>query len=167
MRIAILLPFKEDYSPKYAGAVSIHVANTLKYSNFKKTTIVFGNTNKKKYLTNNFKNIKVSPNILSSNNKKYIQKFINLNINNSPNIVEIHNRPSYVNTIKDKLESKIILYFHNNPITISGSKTVNDRLTLLKKCEYIFFNSNWTKNQFFQKINENDYISKYCICFQV
>ena len=166
MRIAILLPFKEDYSPKYAGAVSIHVSNTLKYSKFKKTTIVFGNTNKKKYLTNNFKNIKVSPNILSSNNKKYLQKFINLNINNSPHIVEIHNRPSYVNTIKDKLESKIILYFHNNPITISGSKTVNDRLSLLKKCEYIFFNSNWTKNQFFQEINENDYISKYGICFQ-
>ena len=166
MKIAILLPFKEDYSPKYAGAVSIHVSNTLKYSKFKKTTIVFGNTNKKNYLTNNFKNIKVSTNILFSNNKKYLQKFISLNINKSPDIVEIHNRPSYVNTIKEKLESKIILYFHNNPITISGSKTLSDRLDLLKKCEYIFFNSNWTKNQFFQEIDEKDYISKYGICYQ-
>ena len=71
MKIAILLPYKEDYSPKYSGAVSIHVSSLLKYSKFKKTTIVYGNTNKKKYLSKNFKNIKISSNILSSNNKKY------------------------------------------------------------------------------------------------
>ena len=35
MNIAILLPYKEEYSPKYAGAVSIHVSNLLKYSKFK------------------------------------------------------------------------------------------------------------------------------------
>ncbi len=166
MRIAILLPFKEDYSPKYAGAVSIHVSSLLKYSKFKKTTIVYGNTNKNKYLSSNFKNIQISSNILSSNNKKYLQKFINLNKNDNPEIVEIHNRPSYVETIKISLNSKIILYFHNNPITISGSKSKIERLKLLDKCEFIFFNSNWTKNQFFKEIDENNYISKFGICFQ-
>ena len=166
MKIAILLPFKEDYSPKYSGAVSIHVSNTLKFSKFKNSIIVYGNTNKKKYLSNNFKNIKVSSNILFSNNKKYLQKFVSLNINNNPDIVEIHNRPSYVKTIKNNLKSKIILYFHNNPITISGSKSKNDRINLLEKCEYIFFNSQWTKNQFFKEINEDDYSSKYGVCYQ-
>ena len=39
-------------------------------------------------------------------------------------------------------------------------------LFLLNKCEYIFFNSNWTKNQFFKDINENKYISKFNICYQ-
>lgn len=166
MKIAILLPFKEDYSPKYSGAVSIHVSNTLKFSKFKNSITVYGNTNKKKYLSNNFKNIQVSSNILFSNNKKYLQKFVSLNINNNPDIVEIHNRPSYVKTIKNNLKSKIILYFHNNPITISGSKSKNDRINLLEKCEYIFFNSQWTKNQFFKEINEDDYLLKYGICYQ-
>ena len=63
MKIAILLPYKEEYSPKYAGAVSIHVSNLLKYSKFKKSTVVFGNTNKKKFLSGNFFNIKINSNI--------------------------------------------------------------------------------------------------------
>ena len=37
MKIAILLPYKEDYTPKYSGAVSIHVSNLIKYSKYKDT----------------------------------------------------------------------------------------------------------------------------------
>ena len=33
MKISILLPYKEDYSPNFSGAVSIHVSNLYKYSN--------------------------------------------------------------------------------------------------------------------------------------
>ena len=50
MKIAILLPYKEDYTPKYSGAVSIHVSNLIKYSKFKNTTTVFGNTKKKLFI---------------------------------------------------------------------------------------------------------------------
>ena len=166
MKIAILLPYKEDYTKKYAGAVSIHVANLLKHSIYKKSTLVFGNTNRKQYLSNNFINIKINSNILSSNNKKYLSKFIDLNKNDTPDIIEIHNRPSYVNTIKKNLNTKIILYFHNNPLNIAGSKNTNDRLLLLKNCEHIFFNSKWTKDQFFKNLNQNDNLNKFSICYQ-
>ena len=54
MKIATLLPYKEDYTPKYSGAVSIHVSSLIKYSKFKNTTVVFGNTKKKNYLSQNF-----------------------------------------------------------------------------------------------------------------
>ncbi len=166
MNIAILLPYKEDYSFRYAGAVSIHVSSLLKFSKYKNTTLVYGNTNKNNYLSKNFVNIKINSNILTSNNKKYIQKFIDFNKQTKPDIIEIHNRPSYVDTIKKHLTSKIVLYFHNDPVTISGSKSKKERLNLLNQCEFIFFNSNWTKNQFFKEINENNYISKFGICFQ-
>jgi len=63
MKIAILLPYKEDYTPKYSGAVSIHVSNLIKYSKFKNTTTVFGNTEKKNFLSKNFFNIKINSNI--------------------------------------------------------------------------------------------------------
>ena len=166
MNIAILLPYKEDYTPKYSGAVSIHVANLLKYSKYRKTTTVFGNTKKKNYLSSNFFNIKINPNIFSSNNKKYLEKFIEINKGKNTNIIEIHNRPSYVNPIKVSLNSKIILYFHNNPLTLLGSKSKSDRLKLLDKCDYIFFNSKWTKKQFFIDINEDFYLNKHGICYQ-
>ncbi|MDC3053127.1 glycosyltransferase family 4 protein [Candidatus Pelagibacter sp.] len=166
MKIGILLPYKEDYTPKYSGAVSIHVSNLIKYSKYKNTTTVFGNTSKKKYLSNNFFNIKVNKNIFSSNNKKYLEKFIEINKRKPQDLIEIHNRPSYVKPISQNLKSNIILYFHNNPLTLSGSKTLSERLELLIKCDYIFFNSEWTKNKFFINIDENKYISNFGICYQ-
>ena len=57
MNIAILLPYKEDYTPKFSGAVSIHVSNLIKHSVYKKTTTVYGNTNKRNYLSKKFYNI--------------------------------------------------------------------------------------------------------------
>ena len=164
MKISILLPYKENYSAKYAGAVSIHVSNLFKYSKFKSTTYIYGNTESKKYLTKNFFNIKFKKNIFSSNNKKYIKKFIDINKIKNVDLVEIHNRPIYFKDIK--LNSKIVIYFHNNPLTLSGSKNKEDRLYLINNSDYIFFNSNWTKNKFFTNIDENNYLSKFGICFQ-
>jgi len=166
MKIAILLPYKEDYTPKYSGAVSIHVSNLINYSKFKNSTTVFGNTKKKNYLSDNFFNIKVNPNLFSSNNKKYLEKFIVLNEKIAPNIIEIHNRPSYVKSIAEKLKSKIVLFFHNNPLTLLGSKSKSDRLSLLDKCDFIFFNSKWTKQQFFLDIDDIKYEEKFGICYQ-
>ena len=166
MQIATLLPYKEDYSPSLSGAVSIHVSNLFRYSRFKNNITIWGNTKSKKYLSTNYRNISINKNILSSNNKKYLSKFIDLQKNNEPDIIEIHNRPNYVKEITDKLQSKIILYFHNSPLDISGSKSIKERKELLNKCEYIFFNSDWTKTQFFKDLNEDMFISKFGICFQ-
>ena len=105
-------------------------------------------------------------NIKASSNRKYLAKFIEIHNKQLPEIIEIHNRPNYVDTISKNLSSKIILYFHNNPLTISGSKSTAERLTLLSKCEYIFFNSNWTKKQFFKDLNEDEFKHKFGICFQ-
>ena len=74
MKIAILLPYKEDYSSNFSGAVSIHVSNLYKYSKFRKHIVIWGNTKSKKYLTRNYKNISIRKKFLSSNNKQYLSK---------------------------------------------------------------------------------------------
>ena len=38
MKISILLPFKENFSPSYAGAVSLNINDIVKYSKFKRMT---------------------------------------------------------------------------------------------------------------------------------
>ena len=48
MKISILLPFKENFSPNYAGAVSLFVKDTTKISKFKNITTIYGSTNLKK-----------------------------------------------------------------------------------------------------------------------
>ena len=48
MKLSILLPYKENFSPEYPGAVSLFVNETSTNSKFKKNIIVFGNTDIKK-----------------------------------------------------------------------------------------------------------------------
>ena len=43
-KISILLPYKENFSPRYAGAVSLLVNDTVLSSKYKKNTTVYGST---------------------------------------------------------------------------------------------------------------------------
>ena len=61
MNISILLPYKENYSKNYAGAVSIFVNDTNNFSKFKKKIKVYGFTNEKQKLSN-YKNINIKKN---------------------------------------------------------------------------------------------------------
>ena len=62
MKISILLPYKENYSPTYPGAVSLFVDATTKLSSYKKIITIFGNTEFKKKLYGNYINIKLPKN---------------------------------------------------------------------------------------------------------
>ena len=57
MKISILLPLKENFSPSYAGAVSLFINDTLRSSKFRKNITVFGHTNYKKKFNKKYYNI--------------------------------------------------------------------------------------------------------------
>ena len=96
MKISILLPFKENFSPNYAGAVSLFVKDTSTISKFKKNITIFGNTEYKKIFKLNYKNIQIKNNIFQGQNKSYVNEFINHEIKNKSNLIELHNRPFYL-----------------------------------------------------------------------
>ena len=133
MKIGILLPYKENFSPDYPGAVSLFVNETSLNSKFKKNITVFGNTHHKKKFRINYKNIDLFNNPLRSQTRAYVNKFITLQKKYNFSIIEVHNRPSYINLLKKNLGDKILaLYFHNDPLSMDGSKTINDRKIYLK-----------------------------------
>ena len=69
MKISILLPYKENYSPSYPGAVSLFVSATNKLSKFKKNIIVYGSTSYKKKLSTNYININLTKKFYQVNQK--------------------------------------------------------------------------------------------------
>jgi len=152
MKISILLPYKENYSPTYPGAVSLFVHATSKISIYKKDIVIFGSTNLVKKFSKNYVNIPLQRQLFKSQSKDYVNKFVLLNSEKKPDIVEIHNRPNYVKFIK-KLNTKIILYFHNDPISMIGSKLPSERKDLLSQCSKIIFNSEWSKKRFLKNFN--------------
>ena len=150
-KISIILPYKEIYSDKYAGAASIWLKDYNLLSALKKQTIIYGNLdNKLKPITKNFKNIKINKTPFSKT-KAYINFFYKDYLKYKYEIIEIHNRPEYLNFLINKnVHAKLIFFFHNNPQEIRGSKTVNQRLNILNKTDKVFFVSNWTKKKFFE-----------------
>ena len=71
MKISILLPYKENFSPTYAGAVSLNINETLKISKYRKNTTVFGNTEYRNKFKHRYVNIPLKKIIFQSQNKKY------------------------------------------------------------------------------------------------
>ena len=76
MKISILLPYKENFSPEYAGSVSLFLKDTIKLSNYKKFITVFGSTTYKKKLLKNYQNILFSKFFFRSNTKIYLKRFL-------------------------------------------------------------------------------------------
>ena len=154
MNIVILLPYKENFTKKNAGAVSIFVNSTNKLSKYKKNIKVFGYTSHKE-IFKNYINISIKKKIFSSTTNQYLNKFKNILKNINVDILEIHNRPNYINFLDKNIKCKKILYFHNDPQKMLGSHTVNERINILKKTEKIIFNSNWSRSRFLDKLPIN------------
>ncbi len=159
MKVSILLPYKENYSPTYPGAVSIFVSSTNKLSKYKNNVTIYGSTSYKKKLSSNYVNIELKKKILRSQSKDYVSKFLEIQKNINPDIIEIHNRPIYVQQLV-QLKTNLVLYFHNDPITMIGSKSVGERVSLLTTCSKIIFNSEWSKKQFLKNLKNFYHKSK-------
>ncbi len=95
MNIAVLLPYKENFSKDYAGAVSIFVNDTNKLSKYKNKIKVYGFTDEKSKL-DRYQNINLKKRIFQSTSSQYLKNFIKIVKKRNIDILEIHNRPHYI-----------------------------------------------------------------------
>ena len=155
-KIATILPYKENYTFSKAQAAAIWVNDFFKFSKFKNENFIFGNTNSKDFLTKNYINVSLrkKKSRLSSTSIEYCDNFLRLEPKYDFDIIEIHNRPLIFNYLHNKIKKKFILYFHNDPISMKGSKSSSERLSLLDKVDKIIFVSKWVQNRFFEKIDK-------------
>ena len=70
MKISILLPYKENFSPEYPGAVSLFVNETTKISKYNKIITVFGNTDFKSKFDIKYVNINLKKKYIFKSNKE-------------------------------------------------------------------------------------------------
>ena len=145
---AIILPNKEKFSKNESGAASIFVKDSLKPKDYK-SYIIYGNSknNEKKY-KKIFVNANQKNKLLS--NYLYIKKFISKFKNKNITLFEIHNRPEYVINLKKNFPSaKFIIFYHNDPTKLRGSKILSQRKFLDNNCTNIFL-SNYIKKCFYK-----------------
>ena len=149
MKISILLPYKENFSIKYAGAVSLFVKDTVLRSKFKKQIKIYGFTRYKSKFLNNYINLSIdNNNFFQSNSKIYVSEFLKHEKFNKSDLIEIHNRPNYIKYLTNETNANIFLYFHNDPLSMNGSKLLSDRKKLLQNTNRLIFNSRWSRDRF-------------------
>ena len=156
LKIATILPYKENYSFEKASAASLWVAEFFKNSIFKKNNFIYGNTTSKNYLTKNYLNINLKSlkSKFKSSTNEYSRKLIKEINSKKFDLVEIHNRPLILFNLIKKTESKFIFYFHNDPLSMKGSKKISERLFILKNVEKIVFVSEWVRKRFFFELDK-------------
>ena len=149
MKISILLPYKENFSSSYAGAVSLFLNDTTKLSKYEKFINIYGNTDfKKDLLPNKYINLPFQKKFFQSSTKKYLDQFLQHEHKKNSDLIEIHNRPNYIEKIF-KFNKNIVLYFHNDPLSQKGAILKNDRIKILNNTKKIIFISKWVKDRFF------------------
>ena len=155
IKIATILPYKENYTFSKAAAASLWVSEFYKYSKFKKSNYIFGSTDSKDYLSKNYINININlKSKLSSSTIEYCNKFIKNSKKFDFDLIEIHNRPLVYTYLSKKIKSKYILYFHNDPLSMKGSKTIKERQTLINSIDKIIFVSKWVQKRFFLQLDQ-------------
>ena len=159
-KIAVLLPFKDQFTKSKAGSASIWIKDFNKNSKYKKQILIFGNTHDPDDLISkeNYINLPVKNLSIGGKNTFYVNEFLKHYRKNNFDLIEIHNRPSYIHQIlKNNINAKLVLIFHNNPLNLGGSETLDERQILLDRCEKLIFVSNWVKEKFFEKFEKKNH----------
>ena len=157
INIDIILPFKELFSPNGASAVSISVKNSIINSKNKKYITVYGQYVPQPFNGFNFIGIKSKKFLHFGNNLSILKQYLIKNNAILKNrIIEIHNRPYLFNYLVNKINKRcVILYFHNDPLSMKGSKTINQRLKILHEASGIVFVSKYLRDRFLSGITES------------
>ena len=149
--IAIILPYKESMRLRNAGAVSLFVKDSTKYSIYKDKVQIISSAN-------------INDNTNFFTNKKYIINFCKKFESRKFKIIEIHNRPEYVLYVKKYFpKTKIVLFFHNDPLTLRGSISLNQRIKIINNSHKIIFISRWIQQRFFMSIKNANIASTLII----
>ena len=93
----------------------------------------------------------------TTRNKNYILEFCKKYKNSKIDIIEIHNRPEYLKYIKKFFpHTKINLFFHNDPLSLRGSVSADDREFIIKNSNKIIFISRWVQKMFYSSLKNID-----------
>ena len=144
----IILPNKEKFSNNESGAASIFAKESLKPKDYK-SYIIYGNS---RNIEKKYKKIFVNANQKNKflSNYLYIKKFISKFKSKNITLFEIHNRPEYVINLKKNFPTaKFIIFYHNDPTKLRGSKILSQRKFLNDNCTNVFL-SKYIKNCFYK-----------------
>jgi len=105
LKIATILPYKENYTYSRAAAASLWVSDFFKYSKYKKNNYIFGSTDSCDYLSKNYVNIDLK------NNNKLFHLFCAAN--EAEKRIDVVSNPSFAKRVKIRKTTTDNIYSPN------------------------------------------------------
>ena len=153
--IDLLLPHKERFTAQNAGAVSTVVNNLSSYDAANTSFRIFGSAVETPLNETDFHGLSWRKSLWRSQNSQMAESYLaKLEASDrKPDIIEVHGRAFIAQKIaKARPDIPVILYLHNDPRTMKGSKTVRQRRSLINDLAGLISVSHYIENCFFDDI---------------
>ena len=159
-KVDLLLPFKESFSAKNAGAVATIVHDLIAEGVKPETQTVFGKKTENPFPGINFISLNARHKWLYGKNIGFAAAYCNhLKYNSLPDIIEVHGRcnvAAYL--LKKKPTTPVSLYVYNDPREMAGAKSSRERQTLLRGLVQIICVSDFIRDCFLDGLNPENAI---------
>ena len=152
LKIDLLLPHKERFTAKNAGAVSTVVRDLVSHAKDNAQYRIFGTAIDAPLLQDEFHPVTCRKSLFSSQNKAFAKAYLAhlKKSDTAPDIVEVHGRCQVANLIASaRPDLKIILYLHNDPRGMKGAKSRAEREALAHKLSGLISVSHYIESCFF------------------
>ena len=151
--VYILLPPGEHFSEYNGGAVAIVVNSMSQHSDY--TPMVIGDTCSQPMTGAQFHPVTPFLYRLRSRSRAYAGACKAWLKRQPAGIVEVHNRIPLLMHLRDRVpQHKYCMYLHNDPQSMKGAKTAEERRQLLSKVACIYAVSEFVKNRFLDGLTE-------------
>lgn len=153
-RTAVLLPRRERYAEIGAGAVATVVDGLACFSAERSSLRVLGTPVNRPLTGASFTPVALAPFWCGGKTRRYLTGAARL-LKGGADVVEIHNRPKYAAFLYRALPpTALVLYLHNDPRTMEGSKTPSERRKLMSCVRAVICVSEFIRDCFLEGLDD-------------
>lgn len=155
--IGILLPLRERYATTGAGAVSTVVDNFAAHGRQPESITVYGSAVETPLSGGHFVPVPDLPFWHGAKSRRYLKSAARL-VQNNIAYLEVHNRPKYISQLRQRLPHlSMALYLHNDPRTMEGSQTPQQRHELLARLNGVVCVSKYIRGCFLEGLENAEH----------
>jgi glycosyltransferase involved in cell wall biosynthesis len=154
--VAVVLPHHEIFQRTGAGAVSLCVHDVTAHSAYRTGTRIYGLPVPEPLDAACFTPVTYASWIHGRRAKRYLKGVIKGLHALPPALIEIHNRPVYIDTLREAFpHTPVLLYIHNDPHTMRGLREPGNRRRVLERTDAIVCVSDYIRRRLLDGLEEH------------
>ena len=153
-KLHILLPPRERCTPQASGAIALVVQCFHKVSKYRSEIQIYGGPQAEKFDNVQYTTIEPSWPRFSGLTHDFAVKTARKIPDSIETYVEIHNRVQILQEFRRKHQySRLVIYLHNDPVTIQGLTTPEGREQVIKIADAVICVSEYVRSRFLEGLN--------------